>query len=250
MIKSILLFIATMIFILLICILIFVNMGNFLVVDQDIVTTDAIVILMGGPTTTVHDAAEIYLTGYADEIIMAQTVAKTGEPDPLTGLLSTGETERSRLILIDLGVPEEDIMIIPSMTRSTRDEAVAVSGYLADRTDIHSFILVTKPYHTRRSVITFNRAINDLNRRVEIISRASIYDPFQAEGWWRDEKASRQVVLEFLKIINYYFLELFNVELDDLIDSDQFLQELTLTVTEDIKIALFCRRGQLHPCID
>ena len=195
-------------------------MGNFLVVDHDIVKTDAIVILMGGPTTTVRDAAEIYLNGYADEIIMAQTIAKSGEPDPLTGLLSTGETERSRLNLIDFGVPEKAIIVIPSMTRSTRDEARAVSGYLADRTDINSFILVTKPYHTRRSVITFDRAIKNLDREVEIISRASIYDPFQARGWWRDDKASEQVLLEFLKTINYYFLEFFNVELVDLIDID------------------------------
>jgi len=200
------------------------NMGNFLVVDHDIVKADAIVILMGGPGTTVRDAAEIYLNGYADLIIMAQTVKEPFEPDPETGLLPAGETYQSRLNLLELGVPEEGIIIIPSMTRSTRDEAEAVSGYLADRNDINSFILVTKPYHTRRSVIIFNRALNNLDRRVEFISRASIYDPFQAKSWWRDEAASRQVLLEFLKTINYYFLEFFNVDLGDLIDDDCLLE--------------------------
>ena len=201
--------------VLLLGLLVFIHLGSFLVVDHEMIKADAIVILMGGPGTTVRDAAELYLNGYADLIIMAQTVKEPFEPDPETGLLPAGETHRSRLILLELGVPEEGIIIIPSMTRSTLDEAKAVSDYLAERQDIDSFILVTKGYHTRRSAIIFTRELKSLGQDVKLISRASRYDHFQAKGWWNDHLSKRHVALEYAKIINYYIFELFNLELDD-----------------------------------
>lgn len=215
-------FMATMMFLLLICILVFIHMGNLLVVDHDMVKADAIVVLMGGPETTVREASELYLKGFAGVIIMAQTAQESLEPDPETGFLPSGETERSKLLLMELGVPEEGIIIIPSMTTSTREEAEAVRDYLAQRQDIDSLILVTRGYHTRRSIIIFTRALKSLDRDVELISRASRYDPFHAEVWWWDEQNARQVHLEYLKIVNYYFLEFFKVELANLIDYDKF----------------------------
>jgi uncharacterized SAM-binding protein YcdF (DUF218 family) len=186
-------------------------MGNYLVADHDLTEADAIVVLMGGPTTKIPEAADLYLAEYADQIIMAQTPHGSLEPDPETGILSAGETERSRLILINSGVPEEAIIIIPSMTKSTSDEAEAVRGYLEQRKDINSLILVTSSAHTRRAYIIFSRALETLDRDIELISRASRYDDsFQAEGWWRDGANRRLVFLEYQKIIYYYFLELFN----------------------------------------
>lgn len=224
MIKGILLFVTTMMFLLLICMLIFTNMGIFLVADHNLVKVDSIVVLMGGPTTKVPEAADLFLEGYAKDIIMAQTPHESMEPDPETGLLDEGETERSRLILIDFGVPDDAIIIIPSMTNSTRDEAEAVKDHIAQNKDIHSIILVTSNYHTRRAFIAFSRALRTLDRNIILISRASRHsNPFQAKGWWCDEQTARLVVLEYLKIANYYFLELFNVELVDLIDNEYFL---------------------------
>ncbi len=225
MIKQILLFIAAMILILLICILATLNMGNFLIADHELFEADAIVVLMGGPKTKIPEAADLYLEGYADLIIMAQTPHGDLEPDPETGLLEAGETARSRLILIDLGVPEEAIIIIPSMTRSTRDEAESVRDYLSQRQDINSIILVTSIYHTRRAFIAFSRAFKKLDNKIEIISRASKYsEPFRAAQWWQDDRAMRLVFLEYQKIINYYFLEFFNVDLAELIDEDCLLE--------------------------
>ena len=185
------------------------HMGTYLVVDHDLVEADAMVVLMGGPTTKIPEAADLYLAGYAEVIIMAQTPHGSLEPDPKTGILAKGETERSRLILIESGVPEEAIIIIPSMTRSTRDEAEAVRGYLEQRRDIKSIILVTSSAHTRRALITFSRALESLEQDIVIISRASRYDSFPAENWWLNWQSVQTVFREYLKIANYYFLEFF-----------------------------------------
>ena len=183
------------------------SIGSYLIADHDLVKADAIVVLMGGPTTKVPEAADLYLDGYAEVIIMAQTSGGTlEEPDTETGLLSEGETERSRLILIDLGVPEESIIIIPSMTRSTRDEAEAVRTHLDEKQEINSIILVTSSAHTRRAYIIFTRKLETLDRDVRIISRASRHDSFQVEYWWRDLSQTRTVLLEYLKIIYFYYL--------------------------------------------
>ena len=243
MIKQFLLFMVTMILILLISILVTINMGNFLIADHKLVKADAIVVLMGAPKIKIPEAADLYLEGYADLVIMAQTPHGELEPDSETGLLEAGETARSKLILIDLGVPKEDITIIPSMTRSTRDEAIAVRDYLSQRQDINSIILVTSSHHTRRAFIAFSRAFKKLDNKVELISRASKYgEPFNAARWWRDEQAMRLVFLEYMKITNYYFLDYFNIELVDLIDIDiDYFLGINLNIRQGMIITLLCK---------
>ena len=48
-----------------------------------------------------------------------------------------------------------------------------------------------------------------LDREIDIYSSPSKYDSFNVNQWWRNREDFEFVVLEYLKLANYYFREQF-----------------------------------------
>ena len=66
--------------------------------------------------------------------------------------------EHGRDMLLASGVRMEDLVVLPKPIHSTHDEAVAVQMYARAR-QIRSVLVVTSPYHARRSFWVFNRVL-------------------------------------------------------------------------------------------
>jgi uncharacterized SAM-binding protein YcdF (DUF218 family) len=192
---------------LLFALLVVPRMGTFLVVDHEPVEADAIVILMGSVPTRVLEAVELYDEGYADQIIVVHSYAEAEEILAARGVIYPGDAELTRMVAEELGVPGENISILPGQARSTKDEAAVIRAYLEEKSDINSLILVTSSFHTRRTFKIFERALNGLEREVNLIIQASSYDSFQAEAWWRDRQSAKMVVFEYLKLAYFYIWE-------------------------------------------
>lgn len=97
---------------------------------------------------------------------------------------------------IDLGIPEEDVLILEGNSRSTQDEALTIREYIRNNREIESIILVTSKYHSGRAKKIFKKALN-------------VFDPSNVKQWWKDREDIKWVVLEYLKLANFYFWEQF-----------------------------------------
>jgi hypothetical protein len=68
---------------------------------------------------------------------------------------------------------------------------------------------VTSKYHSARARMIFEKAVRSFDRNIEIYIVANKYDTFNAEQWWKDRESFKQVILEYLKLINFYLREQF-----------------------------------------
>jgi len=180
------------------------HMGTYLVAEHDLVEADALVILMGSVPARALEGADVYLDDFVDKVIVVQTYIESEELLAERGVQIPGQAELTRDALVQMGVPQRQIEVLPDGVRSTWEEAQAVCSYLADNREIETLVLVTSSFHTRRTFIIFERACRNLGRDVEIIIRPSSYDSFQAESWWQDRESAKLVVLEYMKLA--YFL--------------------------------------------
>ena len=180
------------------------HMGTYLVAEHDLAQADALVILMGSVPARALEGADVYLGGFVDKVIVVQTYIESEELLAERGVQIPGQAELTRDALVQMGVPQRQIEVLPDGVRSTWEEAQAVCSYLADNREIETLVLVTSSFHTRRTFIIFERACRNLGRDVELIIRPSSYDSFQADSWWQDRESAKLVVLEYMKLA--YFL--------------------------------------------
>ncbi len=186
------------------------NLGQWLVAEVELQESDMIVVLTGSVTDRILQAVDIYNARYSDKIVLVNSyrvgygifVERGAEMPP-------GDAQLSKMAAINLGVPEENILILEGSAKSTQDEALIIREYIRNNREIESFILVTSKYHSGRSKKIFRKALSGLDREINIYSSPSKYDPSNVNQWWRDREDIKWVVLEYLKLANFYFWEQF-----------------------------------------
>jgi uncharacterized SAM-binding protein YcdF (DUF218 family) len=153
---------------------------TFLCMDSGPTTADVIIVLGGGPT---HErpqrAGELFFQHAAPRILVS------GE----------GDDEINRHILIRAGVPSADIQL-ESKSQTTRQNAL-FSYQLLRAQNIHSAIIVTSWYHSRRALNTFEHFAPG----IKFYSRPSYFN-FSRSGW--DREFTRHVYFEYAKNIEYW----------------------------------------------
>jgi uncharacterized SAM-binding protein YcdF (DUF218 family) len=162
----------------------------------------AIYPLAGGNGSREKHAAELYLQGAAQQILLCST----------TRQVQCHTIEVTRLVkeyLLAAGVPDDAFLVLSGRVRSTRDEAQLVAAYFRLRLEIGihrtvplRLLLVTDPYHSRRTLMTFRRALRGMP--VEVLS-----SPCESELLvrtdWSPEMRLYFLLVEFLKT-GYYAL--------------------------------------------
>ena len=173
-----------------------------LILEKPIQKADAILVLSGSsayPERT-NKAAEIFKTGMAPKIFLTDDGSQGGwdkreQRNPFFA-------ERARRELIKQGVPEVAIEILPGVVEGTRDEAVLAEKTLRER-DLKSILLVTSPYHTRRTLSTFETVLGNA-AEVGIASPAPGEQSPRANYWWLSPNGWQFVAAEYLKIAYYW----------------------------------------------
>jgi uncharacterized SAM-binding protein YcdF (DUF218 family) len=153
---------------------------KILCVDSGGVSADVIVVLGGGSNERPERAAELFNQHAAPRIIIS------GE----------GDDDVNRQVLLQSGVPAGAIEI-EGNSRTTRENAEFTIKLLRAE-KIHSAIIVTSWYHSRRALKTFGHYAPDL----EFYSRPS-YFGFAREDW-KKSRISGRIRLEFLKLPGYW----------------------------------------------
>jgi len=157
---------------------------------------DAILVL-GGNYGRPFQAADLYRRGYASKVYVS-VVAREDQLRLLdeAGIAFPREEEIVREVLLKKGVPASAIGFFGKASVSTAAEAQAARALFAKGAP--KLLIVTSPYHLRRTRMIFSDALPSADIRVI----ATSYDPFPG-SWWKDQNAARNVLLELAKITFY-----------------------------------------------
>jgi len=167
--------------------------------DPDPPEKGAAILVLGGDSTRALEAADLYRGGYASKIYFSAGVA-----DPVTrrlariGITLPSEEDITRQVFAKAGVPEGAIELLGRNMVSTAQEARQTEERLAGVPG--PLIIVTSPFHVHRARLVFRHYLPETRRVVVVGSR---YESLP-DDWWRDQAASRNVVLELVKTV--YFL--------------------------------------------
>jgi len=159
-------------------------LAKLLVIDHTPEKVD-VLIALGGGSERERYAAELYRLGFAPGIIMS----------------GCGKAARHMAKeAIRLGVKEQDI-IIEEKSRSTYENALYSRDILSAQ-NFKSAIVVTSPYHMRRTKLVFERVFK--NTGVKLLYCSTRDSGFNADGWCRSEKDRQVVRREYIKLIYYW----------------------------------------------
>lgn len=154
---------------------------KILCVDSGAAKADAMIVLGGG--TGSHERAE-----QAAEFFKQQAAPRI----IVSGL---GDDEINRRILIEHGVPS-NVIQLESRSETTAQNAQFTIQLLRKK-NLHSAILVTSWYHSRRALKTFQHYAPE----IKFYSRPS-YFAFKRADWTRT--FARRIYLEYAKLPGYW----------------------------------------------
>ena len=183
--------------------------GQWLVVNDEVKESDVILVLMGSVYDRILEAVDLYQESYSGKIILINSYIAAKDIIIDRGLQAYGNTLLCKMAAVDMGIPEEDIIVLDGNSRSTQDEAITFREYIKKNEEIDSIIIVTTKFHSRRARQIFVKALSSLNREIEICVRSSKYDMSKVDEWWRNREDFEWVVFEYLKLANFYFREQF-----------------------------------------
>jgi uncharacterized SAM-binding protein YcdF (DUF218 family) len=175
--------------------------GRFLVLEDPLVKTDALVVLAGARAERWLEAVDLYREGWAALIVLSPGRNDRVEEDiRRRGIYFPPEAELVRNAIMQLGVPAAAVSIVPASLDNTADEAAAIRQ-LAAASGWRSLTIVTSKYHSRRTRFAFAREFDDTP--VRIVVRTSRYDDANPARWWRDRDDLRLVTSELQKLVAY-----------------------------------------------
>jgi len=180
-------------------VVVFRNLGHWLVRQDGLGKADVIVVLSGGLPFRAQAAAGVFKSGYAPAVWVSRPLGPREELAAL-GIQFVGEEEYNRKILVQQGVPDSAIRIFPDTIVNTQDEVEEISQEMR-RDGKHTVIIVTSPQHTRRVRALWRKLVGDDPR---VIVRAAWDDPFDADHWWRTTADVLAVVRESMGLLNVW----------------------------------------------
>jgi uncharacterized SAM-binding protein YcdF (DUF218 family) len=147
--------------------------GEFWVVDEPPEASDVIVVLSGDnyDAERATRAASLFKSGLAPRVLA------TGRA--LRSYATT--TDLMKRDLVEHGVPENAIVPFTHKADDTRDEAAAVSEFVASH-GWKKILLVTSNYHTRRSQYIYEHTLPSSDQLLTVAAPDSDYDP---NYWWK-----------------------------------------------------------------
>jgi uncharacterized SAM-binding protein YcdF (DUF218 family) len=164
--------------------------GWYLSPQDPIEKADVIVTVSGGDNNArIEKTVELYKESWAPIIIFSGAAAE--------GDVSNAEAMRN--ISVKQGVPRADILI-EEKSVDTAENAQFTAAIIREK-GYGSMILVTSPYHQRRTMELFKA---ELGEDFKIINRSAVDEDWRKKGWWEDEEGRFLTLGELGKILVNY----------------------------------------------
>lgn len=179
----------------------FFQLGPFLAKEDALQQADAILVLSGTPMRRPLEAADLYLAGYAPRIVLTRETEEGGASAlAVRGIPFAEDVERTRGVFLQLGIPDEAIIIPQRIHDSTAAEAITLRE-LAARHGWRRVIVVSSKYHLRRSGFAFRRELQGTD--IQTVMRGTRYDGLEPNQWWRRRADIREIIPELPKLVAY-----------------------------------------------
>ena len=176
---------------------VFLNVGNWLVVEDPLVPSQVAVVLSGDMPVRAREAALVYRQDEAHEIWITRPFDATEALHHL-GIDYLGESFYNQQVLIALGVPGEATRVLDPQIVNTEDEIRLISKTARDE-KIHRVIIVTSKLHTRRVRYLWSKLVGS---DPTLIVRYAREDPTDPAHWWRQTHDALELVREVLGLAN------------------------------------------------
>lgn len=177
------------------------NVGRYLVVDEPLQPADALVVLAGARVDRWLEAVDLHRAGKGKNILLSPGYLEPAEVRlRANGIDYPAATDLIKNAMVQMGVPASAITSIPEGMDNTAHEAV-FAARIARQHGWKRIIVVTSPYHTRRSLFAFQRELEGTGIEVQV--RATRYDEVDPEAWWKRRHDFRYVTWELQKLIAY-----------------------------------------------
>lgn len=180
--------------IIILIIIIGLNLGKFLVKLDKLEKADAIVVFSGDNGPRTERAVELLKEGYADYLILSG--GKVYDDVTMAELMKNHA--------IKLGVDENKILIDDEA--ATTNENADFTADIIEENNFKSVIVVTSDYHTRRSKLAMEKALEDTlidGEKVSVSVTPSKEEKFTTK-WWTSGNSVLMVISEYLKLAGYW----------------------------------------------
>lgn len=170
------------------------NLGKFLVQSDKLEKADAIAVFSGDNGPRTERAVELLKEGYADYLILSG--GKVYDDVTMAELMKNHA--------IKLGVDEDKILIDDEA--STTNENAAFTAEIIEEHNFKSAIVVTSDYHTRRSKLAMEKALENIlidGEKVFVSVTPSKEEKFTTK-WWTSGNSVLMVISEYLKLAGYW----------------------------------------------
>lgn len=128
------------------------QLWNYHHMQHDLVKADCILALGSHDLRVADRAAELYLQGWAPLVIMSGGLGNLTQ-----NMWTESEADKFARIAIEKGVPA-DAILVENKSTNTGENILFTQQLLQQKgLDLHSFIVVQKPYMERRSYATFKK---------------------------------------------------------------------------------------------
>ena len=170
------------------------NLGKFLVESDKLEKADAIAVFSGDSGARTERAVERLKEGYGDYVILSG--GKVYDDVTMAELMKNHA--------IKLGVDESKILI--DNEASTTNENAEFTTNIIEENNFKSVIVVTSDYHTRRSKLAMEKALENTlidGEEVEVTVTPSKEEKFTTK-WWTSGDSVLMVISEYLKLMGYW----------------------------------------------
>jgi uncharacterized SAM-binding protein YcdF (DUF218 family) len=173
------------------------NAGTLLIATEQPRQADVIVVLAGNAPDRLPYAMRLRAQGYAGLVLVSNERVHTH------GLETTWlDLHRAGLSAPDLS--DDALLVLDDPPpESTIDEARRAAEVLAAH-GLHSALLVTDAFHSRRAALLFHAAF--AHKGLSVHSTPVLPDPLDLAHWWAHPLAARRTLEEWTKL-GYYTLQ-------------------------------------------
>ena len=176
--------------------------ARLLIVRAPVAHADAIVMLSGSATfhERAQHAAQLYKEGRAGKIILTNDNLKSGWSE--AEQRNPFYYERAMQELIQAGVPEQNIEVLMDPILGTYHEVCVIKLYCESH-KIHSIVVVTSGYHSRRALFTFRKVFGGSETEVGMDPVEAGIDTPSPATWWYKSFGWQVVGQEYGKLLCY-----------------------------------------------
>jgi uncharacterized SAM-binding protein YcdF (DUF218 family) len=176
--------------------------ARLLITGAPLATADAIVVLGGSANykERAHEAAKLLLAGRGSRILITN--------DNQRGPWSSAEQrnlffyERSLAEIRNAGVPVNCVEVLMRPVANTHEEAELIRQY-AEEHGLHSLLIVTSAYHSRRALWVFSRVFRDTDIRIGLSTVSPGNESPLPATWWFSFRGWKLVPTEYVKMVYY-----------------------------------------------